>query len=98
MAWNETKNRIFFERCKQWARLVQTAREDAQRLIDLARAEGIIGEVPPAEFVDQADATAGDALALMNLMFQFGLLLEDGTPTKANHLPVLAPFLADYGR
>lgn len=91
MAWSAQKNDIFFQRCENWAAAVVNLLEERDRLIDLYTNEAD-GD---AAFVDTAIATTAEAVALAGVMNALNSMINNGTVSQADRMPLLTPFLAN---
>lgn len=97
MAWNADKNRIFFERARNWARATANLLEERARLIALYNNEARTGGVDEATFVDfPSIATKQELVDLaINVMNPFNSLINNASVTTADRMPYLTPFLVD---
>lgn len=91
MAWSAQKNEIFFRRCQNWAAAVINLLEERDRLIDLYTNEAD-GD---AAFVDTEIATTAEVIALAGVMNAMNSMVNNGTVTQQDRMPLLTPFLAD---
>lgn len=99
MAWSADKNRIFFERARNWAAAIMNLQEERQRLIDLYNNEARVSGVDEPTFVDYpAIGTKQELVDLAtNVMTPLASMLA-GTQVNAlagGRVPYLTPFLTD---
>ena len=91
MAWDSAKNEIFFQRCQNWAAAVVNLLEERDRLIDLYNNEAN-GD---AAFVDTSIATTTELVQLAGVMNAMNDMVNNGTVTQQDRMPLLTPFLAN---
>lgn len=91
MAWDQNKNEILFQRCQNWAAAVVNLLEERDRLIDLYNNEAN-GD---AAFVDTSIATTAEVVALAGVMNAMNAMINNGTVTQQDRMPLLTPFLAN---
>lgn len=91
MAWSETKNRIFFERCQNWAASVINLLEERNRLIAIYTNEAQ-GE---QTFTDTDIATTAELVALAGVMNALDAMVNNASVTTSNRMPLLTPFVID---
>lgn len=91
MAWSEQKNRIFFDRCQNWANAVVNLLEERNRLVAIYTNEAV-GE---PTFVDTPTATVAEVIALAGVMNAMDAMVNNGAVTTSNRMPLLTPFVID---
>ncbi len=91
MAWSEQKNRIFFERCQNWASAVVNLLEERNRLIAIYTNEAQ-GE---PTFVDTPIATVAELTAFAGVMNAMDAMINNAPVATANRMPLLTPFVID---
>jgi hypothetical protein len=91
MAWSEQKNRIFFERCQNWASAVINLLEERTRLIAIYTNEA---QGEPA-FVDTPIATTAELVSLAGVMNAMDAMVNNAPVSTSNRMPLLTPFVID---
>jgi len=91
MAWDASKNDIFFRRAQNWAAQLVSMLEERDRLIALYNNEA---NGDPA-FVDHAVATTAELVSLAGVMNAIDNVVNNGVVTQQDRMPLLTPFLAD---
>jgi len=91
MAFSESKNQIFFQRCQNWASAVINLLEERNRLIAIYNNEAV-GD--PA-FVDTQIATTTELVQLAGVMNALNAMVNNAAVTTADRMPLLTPFLID---
>ena len=93
MAWNESKNAVFFQRLRVLADQMIDTKEEAERLISLADSEGIVSD---EDFIEVDGITPDDAVELRGVLADYIAFLNGSGPLAAeNRRAKIDVFVAD---
>lgn len=93
MAFSAVKNQALFDRLRNFAAMLQNAREEGARLAAIRDVEAKPGGVDDAAFVDTSIATKAAALNLLSMADELRLFFENGPLSQFNRKDYLVPFV-----